>query len=147
MISTRFFLSALLLALPALSETRFIAEEAVFTPVGDLQGVTLQGLPGASGLAFPTSVVNAGDDRLFIAIRDGRIVIHSNGSVLPTPFLDIRNLVDTQGEGGLLSVAFHPRFAQNGFFFINYTDEASFDTIVARYQVSAGDPNRADAAS
>ena len=147
MTAARIFLSTLLLALPAFSEPRFIAEDAVFTPVGDLAGVTLQGLPGASGLSFPTSLVNSGDDRLFLTIRDGRIVIYANGTVLPTPFLDIRNLVNTQGEGGLLSAAFHPRFSQNGFFFVNYTDSASFDTIVARYQVSAGDPNRADPAS
>src|SRR5829696_4158091 len=104
---------------------RFIADEAVFTVVGDISGVALQPQPGASGLAFPTSVVHAGDDRLFLTLRDGRIVVYSSGAVLPAPFLDIRSLVDTQGEGGLLSAAFHPRFAQNGFFFVNYTDKAS----------------------
>ncbi len=124
-----------------------LAQSAVFTVVGDLSGVALQPQPGASGLAFPTSVIHAGDDRLFLTIRDGRIVIYSNGAVLPAPFLDIRSLVDTAGEGGLLSAAFHPRFAQNGFVFVNYTDKASFDTIIARYQVSAGNPNQADPAS
>lgn len=146
-------ISALLLALlcfatlagsDALSP-RFISDEAVFTPVGDIPDVALQ--PQASGLAFPTSAVNAGDDRLFLTLRDGRIVIFSGGAVLPNPFLDIRSLVDTDGEGGLLSAAFHPRFAQNGFVFVNYTDRASFDTIVARYQVSAGNPNQADPGS
>jgi glucose/arabinose dehydrogenase len=126
---------------------RFIADEAVFTVVGDISGVTLQPQTGASGLAFPTSVINAGDDRLFLTLRDGRIVIYSNGAVLPNPFLDIRSLVDTQGEGGLLSAAFHPRFAQNGYVFVNYTDKASFDTIIARYQVSPGNPSQADPAS
>lgn len=124
-----------------------LAQSDVFTVVGDLSGVALQPQPGASGLAFPTSVVHAGDDRLFLTIRDGRIVIYSGGAVLPAPFLDIRSLVDTAGEGGLLSAAFHPRFAQNGFVFVNYTDKASFDTIIARYQVSAGNPNQADPAS
>ena len=144
----RISLAALLLALPLAAgggSPRFIAEEAVFTVVGDLPGVTLQ--TQASGLAFPTSSVHAGDDRLFLTLRDGRIVVFANGAVLPNPFLDIRGLVDTAGEGGLLSAAFHPRFAQNGFFFVNYTDSASFDTIVARYQVSAADPDRADPAS
>ena len=149
MISARLPLVLLLLAsLPLAADDtgpRFIADEAVFTPVGDLSGVSLQ--PQANGLAFPTSVVHAGDDRLFLTLRDGRIVIRANGTVLSTPFLDIRSLVSTNGEGGLLSAAFHPRFAQNGFFFVNYTDSASFDTVIARYQVSAGDPNRADPAS
>ena len=156
MYATRIRLSVLCLALlafaiPARSDDdtspRFIAEEAVFVPVGDISGASLQPLSGGSGLAFPTSVVHAGDDRLFVTLRDGRIVIYSGGAVLPTPFLDIRSLVDTQGEGGLLSAAFHPRFAQNGFVFVNYTDKASFDTIIARYQVSAGNPNQADPAS
>jgi glucose/arabinose dehydrogenase len=124
---------------------RFLADEAVFTPVGEIPGVALQ--PQLSGLAFPTSAVHAGDDRLFLTLRDGRILIYSNGSVLPNPFLDIRSLVDIQGEGGLLSAAFHPRFAENGFVFVNYTDKASFDTIVARYQVMAGNPNQTDPAS
>ena len=153
--ATRIRLSALCLTLLGFATLaasdddlpRFIAGEAVFVPVGDIAGVALQPLPGASGLAFPTSVIHANDSRQFITLRDGRIVIHSNGAVLPNPFLDIRSLVDTQGEGGLLSAAFHPRFAQNGFFFVNYTDKASFDTIIARYQVSAGNPNQADPAS
>jgi glucose/arabinose dehydrogenase len=137
-----------LAALPlTASAPRFISGEAVFPVAGDLPDGVLQPLPGAQGLAFPTSVTHAGDDRLFLTLRDGRIVIYSNGAVLPTPFLDVRSLVDTQGEGGLLSAAFHPRYAENGFFFVNYTDSASFDTIVARYEVSAGDPNRADPAS
>lgn len=142
MYATCFRLSALCLAL-VLAGLPLAAD--VFNPVGDIPGISIQ--PQASGLAFPTSVVHAGDDRLFLTLRDGRIVIRANGMVLSTPFLDIRSLVDTNGEGGLLSAAFHPRFAQNGFFFVNYTDRASFDTIIARYQVSAGDPNQADPAS
>jgi glucose/arabinose dehydrogenase len=145
--ATRIRLAVFCLACLAFLGFATLAQADVFTVVGDLSGVTLQPQPGASGLAFPTSVINANDDRLFLTIRDGRIVIYANGAVLPAPFLDIRSLVDTAGEGGLLSAAFHPRFAQNGFFFVNYTDKASFDTIIARYQVSAGNPNQADPAS
>ncbi|HWN44136.1 MAG TPA: PQQ-dependent sugar dehydrogenase, partial [Thermoanaerobaculia bacterium] len=137
-------ISVLCLALLGFST---LAWSDVFTVVGDISDIALQPQPGASGLAFPTSVVHAEDNRLFLTLRDGRIVIYSGGAVLPAPFLDIRSLVDTAGEGGLLSAAFHPNFAQNGFFFVNYTDKASFDTIVARYQVSAGNPNQADPAS
>jgi glucose/arabinose dehydrogenase len=130
-------------------EPRFVSGEAVFPVAGDLDGVVLQPMPGARGLAFPVSLTSAGsgDSRIFLTLRDGRIVILQNGSVLPTPFLDIRGLVGTDGEGGLLSVAFHPRFAENGFFFVNYTDRGVDNTIVARYQVSQGDPNKADPAS
>jgi glucose/arabinose dehydrogenase len=138
-----------LAALPAASQPspRFLAGDAVFTVSGDLPGVVLQPQAGARDLAFPTSLANAGDARIFLTIRDGRIVIFQNGAVQATPFLDIRSLVGTQGEGGLLSVAFHPRFAENGFFYVNYTDPGVAHTVIARYQVSAGDPDRADPAS
>jgi glucose/arabinose dehydrogenase len=68
-----------------------------------------------------------------------------NGVLLPAPFLDITDRVGSGGERGLLSVAFHPQYASNGFFFVDYTD-TSGDTRVERYHVSA-DRNRADPAS
>jgi glucose/arabinose dehydrogenase len=76
--------------------------------------------------------------------QPGRIRIVENGTLLPTPFLTIPSLT-VGGERGLLSMAFHPRYAQNGFFYVNYTD-ARGDTRVERYRVSA-DRNRADPAS
>ncbi len=94
-----------------------------------------------------TYLTHAGDDRLFVTLRDGRIVILSNGAFRSEPFLDLRDLVGQGGEGGLLSVAFHPRYAQNGLFFVNYTDVGVANTIIARYRVSAADLNRADPAS
>jgi len=63
--------------------------------------------------------------------------------VLPAPFLDIRSLVGCCGERGLLGLAFHPRYSENGLFFVDYTDTAG-DTVIARYRVSGGDPNAAD---
>ncbi|RPH57892.1 hypothetical protein EHM82_00240 [bacterium] len=112
-----------------------------FTVSGTLQGVSLQEV--ASGLDAPVAITHAGDDRLFLTLRDGRIVILSNGAVQAQPFLDIRNRVSTAGEGGLLSVAFHPLYATNGFFFVNYTNTAG-DTVIERFRVSANDPDRAD---
>jgi glucose/arabinose dehydrogenase len=97
----------------------------------------------AENLQGPVSITHAGDHRLFITLQVGQVVIHDGTRVLPTPFLDIRALVQAGGERGLLSVAFHPDYAQNGFFFVNYTDTRG-DTVVARYRVSATDPNRAD---
>ena len=94
----------------------------------------------ASGLDRPTSIVNAGDPRLFLTLQPGRIVIVANGQVLPTPFLDIHDRLSCCDERGLLSVAFHPRYAQNGLFFVDYTD-TNGDTVIARYQVSPGNPN------
>jgi len=105
--------------------------------------ITLQQI--ASGLDSPVSITHAGDSRLFITLQDGEVVIWDRTTILAPPFLDIRALTSKGGERGLLSIAFHPRYAENGFFFVNYTN-TSGHTVIARYRVSA-DPNRADAAS
>ena len=101
----------------------------------------------ASGLTKPTVITTArdGSDRLFIAELTGHIRILVNGTVLPTPFLDISELVGT-GEAGLLGVAFHPDYASNGFFYVDYVNPEG-ETVIARYTVSATDPNLADPAS
>ena len=101
-----------------------------------------------SGLNAPDFVTNAGDGsgRLFILEQDGLIRIFQNGNLLATSFLDIRDRVLSGGERGLLGLAFHPQYAQNGYFYVNYTNLQG-NTIIARFQVSASDPNRADPAS
>jgi hypothetical protein len=73
------------------------------------------------------------------------VVIHDGTQLLPTPFLDIAPIVSCCGERGLLSVAFHPQYAVNGRFYVNYTN-TSGHTVIARYSVS-GNPNLADPAS
>jgi glucose/arabinose dehydrogenase len=73
----------------------------------------------------------------------GRIRIIENDQLLETPFLDISERVGSNSnEQGLLGLAFHPQYAQNGRFFVNYTD-VNGDTVIARFQVSS-DPNLAD---
>jgi glucose/arabinose dehydrogenase len=100
----------------------------------------------ASGLGSVTSITNAGDARLFLTTQAGQIRIYSAGTVLATPFLDVSSLVFCCGERGLLSVAFHPQYASNGFFFIYYTNLAG-DIEIVRYQRSASNPNLADAST
>ena len=108
------------------------------------RGLRLQVI--ASGLDNPLYLTApAGDPRLFIVEQPGRIRIFEDGRLLDTPFLDITSKVRSGGEQGLLSVAFHPRYADNGYFYVNYTDVTG-DTRVERYRVS-GDPDRADVAS
>jgi glucose/arabinose dehydrogenase len=106
--------------------------------------ITLE--PVANGLPNLVSVTHAGDSRLFITLQSGLVMIHDGTHVLPQPFLDVRSLVTSGGERGLLSIAFHPDYAQNGFFYVNYTN-LSGNTVVARYSVSPLDPNRADPSS
>jgi len=101
----------------------------------------------ATGISRPIwAGAPTGDARVFVATKAGLVFVVENGVVLTTPFLDIRPLTSNGSEQGLLGMAFHPRYATNGFFYLNYTDLAG-DTVVARYTVSAGDPNLADPAS
>jgi glucose/arabinose dehydrogenase len=115
-------------------------------PVAAQSSISL--VPVAQGLGRVTAITHAGDgsSRLFVTRQTGQVVILEGGAVLPTPFLDISGLVTCCGERGLLSVAFHPRYAENGFFYVDYIDVAG-NTVVARYSVSAGNPDRADPAS
>ena len=95
----------------------------------------------------PVYVTHAGDQRLFIVEQQGRIRIfdRASGSLLGTPFLDIQTLVSSGGERGLFSMAFHPEFASNGFFYVCYTNLAG-NVVVARYHVGAN-PNVAEPGS
>lgn len=100
----------------------------------------------AEGLSNPLYLTTPpGDARLFVVEQAGRVLIIEDGQPLGTPFLDISDRVSSGGERGLLSIAFHPEYAANGFFFVSYTDDAG-DTQIERYSVSA-DPDAADPAS
>ena len=99
--------------------------------------------PTVQGFDNPTFLTNAGDERLFVLEQVGRIQLVENGEIAPQPFLDITDRVGfNSNEQGLLGLAFHPDYAGNGQFFVDYTD-ANGNTIVSRFQVS-GDPNLAD---
>lgn len=83
--------------------------------------------------------------RLFVVEQDGTIRVIKDGVKLNDPFLDLSALVSCCGEQGLLGLAFHPRYAENGRFFVNYINRSG-DTVIARYQ-RGSDADRADAAS
>ncbi|MEW5867760.1 MAG: PQQ-dependent sugar dehydrogenase [Chloroflexota bacterium] len=105
--------------------------------------------PIVAGLQSPIGLANAGDGsgRLFVIEQPGRIKIIRDNLPLPTPFLDITDRAGSQGfEQGLLGLAFHPQYPQNGYFYVNYTDLQG-NTIIARFQTSLEDPNRADPGS
>jgi glucose/arabinose dehydrogenase len=99
----------------------------------------------ASGFVRPVQVTNAGDgsQRLFVVEQPGSIWIVQDRMVVGTPFLDISGLVQCCGERGLLGLAFHPDYKDNGHFYVNYTRKGDGATVVARYSVSE-DPNIAD---
>jgi len=126
------------------------AAPAARAPLPDLPSITLTPVV-TSGLGTPVAITNAGDGsgRLFITDQMGYIRIWTGSQLLATPFLDVHAIITAGGEQGLLSVAFHPNYASNGFFYVYYTDQSSptYNLTIARYHVSAGDPNRADPSS
>jgi len=84
-----------------------------------------------------------GSGRLFVIEKNGRIRIIQNGQLSPNPFLDITDRIkDSGNEQGLLGLAFHPSFSQNGYFYVNYTGQGG-DTFISRFQASGdkADPN------
>jgi len=114
-------------------------------------GTQAQGAIGlqlfAAGLNAPVDIANAGDARLFVVEQDGIIkIIQPNGVVHTTAFLNIQNLTNASGERGLLGLAFDPNYTTNGYFYVNYTTNNG-STVIARYQVSSTNPNRANPAS
>jgi glucose/arabinose dehydrogenase len=96
--------------------------------------------------AVPVGIYSCGDNRMFILEKNQADIeiVDLNGAYIGT-FLDLTGLVSTGGERGLLGLAFHPDYAQNGFCYVNYTNTAG-NTVIARYHVSSN-PNVADAAS
>jgi glucose/arabinose dehydrogenase len=130
---------AALLVQPAAAQTPISAQSYRLTLIAD-------------GFNRPLYVTHAGDNskRLFVVEQGGKILILKDGVKLQTPFLDISAMISPEAasgfgysERGLLGLAFHPNYAENGVFYINYTDREG-TTIVARYLVSADDPDRAD---
>lgn len=98
----------------------------------------------ANGFSSPVDIQNAGDSRLFIVEQNGVIkILNENGTTNTTPFLDIDSQVSSGGERGLLSVAFHPEYATNGYFYVNFTDNSGA-TQISRFTVNATDPDIAD---
>src|SRR5712692_10573421 len=104
--------------------------------------------PVATGLQSPLYVTHSrdGSGRLFIVEQGGRIKLLKPGAGTPTVFLDISSRLIAGGERGLLGLAFHPQFATNRRFFVNYTRTPDGATVVAEYQgppacVDVADPN------
>ena len=91
----------------------------------------------AAGLSSPLDIQTPQGDkaRVFIVEQGGRILILRGGAIVTTPFLDISGRISAGGERGLLGLAFHPRFAENGRFYVNYTDHAG-DTHIAEFRAS-----------
>lgn len=135
------------LSIPGITITLFLLTVPALAGVPDDLALEVIGnVPGNSSMRFPPD----GTDRIFLTLVAGTITIIENGAVLPTPFLDVSDRVADPFNKGLNSMAFHPDYASNGIFYIDYTtaDDKTGDlsTVIARYSVS-GNPNVADASS
>jgi glucose/arabinose dehydrogenase len=117
-------------------------------PQGTLS--TISATRVASGLSQPLFVTSSPDNpnRLFIVEKGGLIKVLdlTTGAVDTQPFLDVSTDIVTAGEQGLLGLAFHPEYAQNGRFYV-YLSNVNGDSEVRQYRVSATDPTLADPAS
>ena len=104
-----------------------------------------------SGFTAPIGfeVPDDSSNRMFVVEQTGRIRVIRNGSLLPNAFLDVSALIESGGEKGLLGLAFHPGYAGNRRFFVNYTRRVAgqLQSVIAEYLASIADPDEADLAS
>jgi len=139
--------AALLLLLAMAGSTAAADRPGISTALVASQVVAPSLAPVASGLSRPVLVTNArdGSGRLFVVEQTGMVRIISGGSLLSRPFIDLTAAVSKGGEQGLLGLAFHPKYATNGKFYVNFTTKTG-STAINEYRVSA-DANVADRAS
>ena len=129
--------------------------EAMLGPDPDMQSdpgeTELELVFPAGSFDFPLALRHAGDDsgRRFVVERNGVIrIVDADDNILPDPFLDISAQVNTTFEGGLLGLAFHPDFSENGKFFVNFTSSGSpLTTRIVRFEIDSTNSDQADPAS
>ncbi|MBI3897690.1 MAG: PQQ-dependent sugar dehydrogenase [Gammaproteobacteria bacterium] len=103
----------------------------------------------ATGLHQPVHITGSGDGshRLYVVEQAGTIRVIDNGHLQATPFLDLSSNVESGGEKGLFSVAFHPRYRANGALFIDYTARVGGKLVTHVSRLQRGADGRADATS
>jgi glucose/arabinose dehydrogenase len=131
-------------ATPLLAPVASVATPAA--PASAPPAVSLQRLAGSFDYPVYVTAPPGDRSRLFVVEKTGRIRIVKNGAVLARPFLDLSKSVTSDGERGLLSMAFDPGYAVNRLFYVDYTD-LNGDTRVVRVRASTANPGIAVAAS
>lgn len=106
----------------------------------------------SSGYSRVIDIRHCNDSRLFMVQQAGKIIVcDSLGVQNPTPFLNLAGICTNPSsvgdERGLLGMAFHPDYKNNGYFYVNYTAISGGATTIARYSVSSTDSNVADPSS
>ena len=131
------------------------AQDSTSTTIASDESLPTVGLSRAfPRLTFtrPIYLTHAGDgsDRLFVVEQRGRILVFENRTDVSAAqeFLDIRPIVRMRhNEEGLLALAFHPKYAENGRFYVYYSASDPLRGVLSRFSVSVDDPDRADASS
>lgn len=123
--------------------TSFLTILLLAGPLSAQLGIELENF--ASGFNSIVDLANAGDERLFVVEQSGRVkIIDENFNTLPDNFLNIQNKISSGGgEQGLLGLAFHPDYVNNGFFYVNYTS-GNLNTRISRFSINPNNPNLAD---
>lgn len=115
--------------------------------------VAIQAVNAYPNLSFSSPVeytyANDGTNRVFVVEQAGRIRVFDNNATAAqaSTYLDIQNKVEDGGEMGLLGLAFHPDFKQNGFFYVNYTKSNPRETVVSRFKASSASAAQVDPAT
>ncbi|MDQ4079001.1 MAG: PQQ-dependent sugar dehydrogenase, partial [Chloroflexota bacterium] len=152
-VSLRFFPFALRLALLAWAGAACVLQACVPARVvrdsrPPPSALVIRPVLMASGFEMPIGIEVSGlpqDDRMFVVEQAGVIrIAQADGTLTEPAFLDIRDRVSVDDwEQGLLGLAFHPNYRENGYFYVNYTDNQG-DTHVSRFHVRPDDPDQAD---
>jgi hypothetical protein len=108
--------------------------------VGTVGTITLEDVASVGTGAVQLKSAPGDPERLYIVKQDGQILIYEDGTLNPTPFLDVSDLIrgGVGGEEGLLGLAFHPDFATNGRFFIHYSANGDGDSTVGEFHATPG---------
>jgi len=122
-------LSGLLALVPPAAVQQHLALERIETGLAGSGWTQLSFAPGE-----PAS-------RFYAARQFGDVYVFENDVRLPNPFL-VLGVISHSGEAGLLGMAFHPDYPQNGYFYVHYIDFPLQNNVIARYRVDPGDPNR-----
>jgi glucose/arabinose dehydrogenase len=144
---------------PPIMSSRFVLGSCVLlflaaspTSVSHAQlELVVQASDGLDNPIYVTGTGIPGDERLFIATRDGRIEVWDGQSLAPTPYLDLTSEVDEEAEGGMLGLAFSSDFAVDGRFYVYYTagnPNVNGDLVsrVSRFEAE-GDPRTSNIAN
>lgn len=143
-------------AVPAAAQSVPAAPEQVARPAGKLDMPKLALVKLADGFQDPVGVATANDGsgRIFVVERVGRVkIVDKNGKILPEPFLDLTKInplgSDVQTgfvEQGLYSIAFDPKFKENGHFYVHYASlPFNGDGMIVRFTVDRGKPDQVSA--